>query len=121
MEVNPYFEQIAKERGFYSKELMEKISEHGSIKDLEEVPDDIKKIFVTSHDISPQWHIRMQAAFQKYVDNAVSKTINFPGHGSSTTDTHLDFTDISATWSEKELEPYRALIASGYREGVKPL
>jgi len=78
IEANPYFEQVAKEKGFYSKELMEKIAEHGSIKDLTEIPDEVKKLFVTSHDISPQWHIRMQAAFQKYVDNAVSKTINFP-------------------------------------------
>ncbi len=78
VEVNPYFEQVAKDKGFYSKELMEKISQHGSVKGLEEVPADIAKTFVTAHDISPEWHIRMQAAFQKYVDNAVSKTINFP-------------------------------------------
>ncbi|MDD2807826.1 MAG: vitamin B12-dependent ribonucleotide reductase [Patescibacteria group bacterium] len=78
VEVNPYFEQVAKDKGFYSKELMQKISEAGSIQHLDEVPAEVKKVFVTSHDISPEWHIKMQAAFQKYVDNAVSKTINFP-------------------------------------------
>lgn len=78
LEVNPYFEKIAKERGFYSQELMEKIAEKGSCQEFPEVPEDVKKIFVTAHDITPEWHIRMQAAFQKYVHNATSKTINFP-------------------------------------------
>lgn len=77
VEVHPYFEKLAKERGFYSEELMEKIAEEGSISNIEEIPEDIKKIFVTAHDISPFWHIKMQAAFQKHVDNAVSKTVNF--------------------------------------------
>ncbi|MDI6784164.1 MAG: vitamin B12-dependent ribonucleotide reductase [bacterium] len=77
-EVNPLFEQIAKQRGFYSAALMQQIAEHGSIQGLEKVPADIQKIFVTAHDISPEWHLKMQAAFQKYVDNAVSKTVNFP-------------------------------------------
>ena len=76
--VNKYFEKVAKEQGFYSKELMEKISEKGSIQDIDEIPDNIKDIFCTTHDISPEWHIKMQASFQHYVDNAVSKTINFP-------------------------------------------
>ena len=78
VEVNPLFEQVARERRFYSQELMDKIAEHSSIQDIEEIPDDVKKIFVTAHDIAPQWHVRMQAAFQKYVHNATSKTINFP-------------------------------------------
>ena len=78
VEVDPLFEEIARQRGFYSRELMEKIAESGSLKDLEGIPKDIKRIFVTAHDISPEWHVRMQAAFQKYVHNAVSKTINFP-------------------------------------------
>lgn len=78
VEVEPLFEEIAKERGFYSRQLMEKIAEHASIKDIDEIPEDVRRIFVTAHDISPEWHVRMQAAFQKYVHNATSKTINFP-------------------------------------------
>lgn len=77
-EVNPCFEKIAKERGFWSRELIEKVADKGSLRDIEEVPEDIKKIFITAHDISPLDHVRMQAAFQKHVDNAVSKTVNFP-------------------------------------------
>lgn len=77
VEVNEHFEKMARERGFYSEELMKKVAERGSVRDLDEVPDDLKRIFVTAHDISPEWHVRIQAAFQKYVDNAVSKTINF--------------------------------------------
>lgn len=77
LEVHPYFEKVAKKRGFYSEELMERIAEEGTIAHIEEVPEDIKRIFVTAHDIIPFWHIKMQAAFQKHVDNAVSKTVNF--------------------------------------------
>ena len=78
VEVDPLFEEIAEERGFYSRELMEKIAEKSSIRDIEGIPEDVKRVFVTSHDISPQWHVRMQAAYQKHVHNATSKTINFP-------------------------------------------
>ncbi len=77
VEVHPYFEAIAKERGFYSPELMQRIADHGSIHDMEEIPEDIRGYFVTAHEISPEVHIKMQAAFQKYTDNAVSKTVNF--------------------------------------------
>jgi len=80
VEVNPLFEAMARERGFYSAELMEKIAEHGSCEGLDEVPEDLQRIFVTAHDISPEWHIRMQAAYQDHVDNAVSKTVNFANY-----------------------------------------
>jgi ribonucleoside-diphosphate reductase alpha chain len=78
VEVNSLFEKIAYERGFYSEELMRTIGEVGSIQDFLEVPEDVKRVFVTAHDVSPEWHIRIQAAFQNHTDNAVSKTVNFP-------------------------------------------
>jgi len=78
VEVEPLFEEVACRRGFYSLKLMEKIAESASIKDIKEIPEDVRRVFVTSHDIAPEWHVRMQAAFQKYVHNATSKTINFP-------------------------------------------
>lgn len=76
IEVHPIFEEIAKKRGFYSKDLMKLIAEKGTL-DGTDVPEDIKKVFVTAHDIEPYWHIKMQSAFQLYTDNAVSKTVNF--------------------------------------------
>ena len=78
IELNPYFEEVAKKEGFYSKELMERIAEKGSLKEISDIGDQYKRVFVTAHDIPPIWHVRMQASFQSFVDNAVSKTVNFP-------------------------------------------
>ncbi len=77
-EINPLFEMMAKERGFYSAELLEKIARTGSVQGIKKVPEDVKRVFVTALDIQPEWHVRMQAAFQRYTDNAVSKTVNLP-------------------------------------------
>ncbi len=78
MEVNPHFDATAREGGFYSEDLMNEIAARGSIHGMENIPPAIRKIYVTAHDVTPEWHIRMQAAFQKYTDNAVSKTVNLP-------------------------------------------
>lgn len=77
VEVNPYFEQVAKDRGFYSPELMKDLALGGKIRDIEGIPEDVKRIFVTAYDIAPEWHVKMQAAFQRSCDSAVSKTVNF--------------------------------------------
>jgi len=80
LEVNEYFKQVITDRGLYSEQLMKRIAETASIADIEELPEDIRKIFVCAHDIEPQWHLKMQAAFQRHCDASISKTINFPRH-----------------------------------------
>jgi ribonucleoside-diphosphate reductase alpha chain len=78
VEVNQYFEEAARSGGFYSEELMRQLATGARLHEIDGIPDGIKKTFVTAHEITPEWHVRMQAAFQKYTDNAVSKTVNFP-------------------------------------------
>jgi len=77
-ETNPLFEAMAKERGFYGAKLLEEIARTGSVQKADGVPEDVRRLFVTALDIEPEWHVRMQAVFQKYTDNAVSKTVNLP-------------------------------------------
>ena len=78
VEVNPYFEEAVKRENQYSSELMRELAEGKKLKDIPNMPEKIKRLFVCAHDISPEWHVRMQAAFQKFTDSAVSKTVNFP-------------------------------------------
>lgn len=99
VEVNPQFEKIAREREFYSEELMRKIAEQGSVRDIPEVPEDVRRVFCTALDIAPVWHVRMQAAFQRFTDNAVSKTVNFP--------------------EDATAEDVRLVYELAYREGCK--
>ena len=77
-EVSPLFEKVATERGFWSDAIESEVSKTGSVQHIDEVPDDVKKVFKAAQEIDPEWHIRMQAAFQKHTDNAVSKTVNLP-------------------------------------------
>ncbi|MDP8925347.1 MAG: vitamin B12-dependent ribonucleotide reductase [Actinomycetota bacterium] len=77
-DVNPEFVRLAKARGFYSEELMKKVAKEGSVRHIPEIPEDVRNVWVTSHDISSEWHVRMQAAFQKHTSMGISKTINLP-------------------------------------------
>jgi ribonucleoside-diphosphate reductase alpha chain len=76
--VHPLFARYASEKGFYSDALMNRVAKRGSLQDLDQVPTEARRVFVTAREIAPEWHVRMQAAFQRHIDAAVSKTINFP-------------------------------------------
>ncbi len=109
LEVHPLFEQIARERNFYSEGLLEKIAEAGTVKGIDEIPKDIQDIFCTSHEISPIWHIRIQGAFQEFTDNAVSKTVNFPNEA--------NLNDIEAAFIESYKLKCKGVTV--YRDGSR--
>jgi ribonucleoside-diphosphate reductase alpha chain len=98
-EVYEYFLDVAKKRGFSGDSLLMRVTSGESIQKMNDVPIDVKKLFVTAFDIAPEWHVRMQAAFQRYTDNAVSKTINFP--------------------AQATIEDVRKAFLLAYQEGVK--
>jgi len=83
LEVHPYFEKVARREGFYSEDLMKRIAEEGTVAHIDEIPEKWRRTFVTAHDISPEWHVKLQAAFQRHTDNAVSKTVNFPNQATA--------------------------------------
>lgn len=77
IEINETFERVARERGFYSEGLMDRIAKEGTLAHIDDIPEDVRRVFVCAHDIEPDWHVRMQAAFQRHCDSSISKTINF--------------------------------------------
>lgn len=111
MESNPYFAEALKEAGAYSEKLMEEVAKGASIQTMEHLPEDIRRVFVTAMDIAPMWHLKMQAAFQKYTDNAVSKTVNLPNEA-----TQEEIWDIY--WKAYE---YGCKGVTVYRDGCKQL
>lgn len=109
VETNPFFEQAVKNADAYSKSLMEEIAKVGSIRKMDHLPEELRRVYVTSMDIEPLWHLKMQAAFQKYTDNAVSKTVNLPNSA-----TKEDIWDIY--WKAYE---YGCKGVTAYRDGSK--
>jgi ribonucleoside-diphosphate reductase alpha chain len=85
LEINPHFETVARQRGFFTRQLIEQLATSNHLHNRKEVPEDVRRVFVTAHRVSPDWHVRIQAAFQRHTDSAVSKTVNFP-HGASRED-----------------------------------
>jgi ribonucleoside-diphosphate reductase alpha chain len=81
--LNPSFATAAKEKGIDSEELMDRVAAQGTVHGIDGVPDEMQRVFVTAHEVAPQWHVRMQGAFQKYTDNGVSKTINLPNEATT--------------------------------------
>ncbi len=111
LEVNPLFEQMAREQGFYSDDLMEQIARHGTLKGIDGVPAELRRMFVTDWEIDPGWHIRMQAVFQQYTDNSVSKTINLPEDASTE--------DVRQAYVQAHQQGCKGITV--YRYGSKPV
>lgn len=109
-DVNPTFVAIAKREGWYSEDLMMKVARRGTVRGLEGVPEKWQRIFATSHDVTPEWHARMQGAFQVSTDNAVSKTVNFPAHA-----TEKDVAEVY--WLAYKLGCKGVTV---YRDGSRP-
>jgi len=109
-ETNPLFEQMAKDRGFHSRELLAEVARRPSLAALKEVPSDVRKLFVTAFDVTGRQHLEIQAAFQKYTDNAVSKTINLPADAT--------VEDVRAIYVEAHRLKCKGITI--YRYGSKP-
>jgi ribonucleoside-diphosphate reductase alpha chain len=109
VESNPYFEQALKDAGAWSETLMEEVARTGRVGQVEHLPESLRRVFVTAMEIGPQWHLKMQAAFQRHTDNAVSKTVNLPG-----TATQQDIFDIY--WMAYETGCKGVTV---YRDGCK--
>lgn len=111
IEVNAQFEQILQDEGLYSEELIEEVARTGNVKGLADIPQELRNVFVTAYEVTPEWHIRMQAAFQEFTDNAVSKTVNFPQE--ATKEDIRDVYQLAYDLGCKGVTVYRA----GSREG----
>ena len=109
VEVNPYFEKVAREGDFYSDELVKELASGASLNSFDAIPDEVKRVFITAHDIPPEWHVKMQAVFQKYTDNAVSKTVNFPRQATEE--------DVAAVYRLAYEEDLKGITI--YRDGSK--
>ena len=109
LEINPVFRQVAVERGFMSEGLMDRIATEGTLAHISEIPDDVKNVFVCAHDITPEWHVRMQSAFQKYNDSSISKTINFPH----------DASEEEVAWIYQRAYELRCKGVTVYRDGCR--
>ena len=104
-EVNHVFDRISREQGFYSDELIDDASTRGTVAHRDDIPDDVRRVFVTAHDISPYWHMRMQGAFQRHCDSSISKTINFPHE--ATVDEVREIYDLAVDLEVKGVTVYR--------------
>jgi len=109
IETNQTFETIARRRGFYSEGLMERIATEGTLAHIDDIPEDVRRVFVCAHDIEPQWHVKMQAAFQSHCDSLISKTINFPHDA--------DAADVDAIY--RQAFELRCKGVTVYRDGCR--